>query len=99
LDDEDAFNRDREYNNRIKSVSDDLAKAVEGGANPVVIAKIVEQLNEAQATNTREDWDTQAGMTFSELLAGLSEQPKSLPTKWGSARERYPDGNLETLPT
>ena len=82
LDDEDAFNRDREYNNRIKSVSDDLAKAVEGGANPVVIAKIVEQLNEAQATNTREDWDTQAGMTFSELLAGLSEQPKSLPTKW-----------------
>lgn len=91
LDDADALNRDRDYNNRITAVYSELGKAIEGGANPVVIAKIAEQLNEAQATNSRDDWNRQLNMTFEEELASIIEQPESLRTKWelGVIRKRH----------
>lgn len=82
LDDEDAFNRDREYNNRIKAISGELAKAVEGGANPVVVAQLAAQLSEAQATNTNDDWDRQRKATFADRLATVAAQPDTLKTKW-----------------
>ena len=82
LDDADAFNRDRAYINDIKALSAELTKAVEDGANPAVIAKITARLSEAQATNSREDWNRQLNATFAEELAAIAAQPEPLKTKW-----------------
>lgn len=90
LDDSDELTRDKEYKNRIAAVSSDLAKAVENGANPVSIAKIAEQLQEAQAANSREEWERQINLSFSDQLANIIQQPVSLKTKWdiGIIRKR-----------
>lgn len=90
LDDSDELTRDKEYKNRIAAISSDLVKAVEDGANPVCIAKIAEQLHEAQATNSRDEWERQINISFSDQLANIMQQPASLKTKWeiGIIRKR-----------
>ena len=82
LDEADEWNKGKEYNNRIKAVSAELAKAVEDGANPVVIAKIAAQLNEAQSLNSRDDWNRQLNESFADELEAIKVQPETLKTKW-----------------
>jgi hypothetical protein len=93
LDEVDEWNRGREYNNRVKAISTELTKAIEDGANPVVIADIAEQLSEAQATNSRDAWDASVNRTFAERLARLKQQPVNLSTKWelGTVRKGKPE--------
>ena len=82
LDDRDAWKREREYNDRIKAATADLNAAVEKGANPAVIREVVQRLNDAQATNTRDVWDQQLNETFDDELRAIREQPETLKTKW-----------------
>lgn len=82
LNDKDEWNRGKEYNSRIKAAATDLAAAVEKGANPATIADIVARLQEAQSTNTREEWDKQLNETFEDELKAISDQPDTVPTRW-----------------
>ncbi len=78
----DEWNKDTEYNNRVKDGLSDLNKAVAEGASPVKIAEIVGRLSEAQATNAREEWAAQLAETFDDELKAIREQPDALKTKW-----------------
>ena len=82
LDEADEWNRGREYNNRVKALNAELTKAIEDGANPVVIADISARLAQVQATNTNDEWDKQRTATFADRLARIAEQPDTLRTKW-----------------
>lgn len=82
LNDRDEWNRGKDYNNRIKAAAADLTKAVEDGANPAVVGRIVDQLAEAQATNTRDEWERQLNETFDDELDAIRNQPDTLKTKW-----------------
>lgn len=82
LADRDEWNRNREYNNRTKALAADLAKAVEDGANPATVGDIVAKLADVQATNTRDEWETQLNQTYADELAEIANQPDTLETKW-----------------
>lgn len=82
LNDRDEWNRGKDYNNRIKAAASDLTKAVEDGANPAVVGRIVDQLAEAQATNTRDEWERQLNETFDDELDAIRNQPDTLKSKW-----------------
>ena len=82
LDEVDVWNKGHEYNNRIKAAYTEMGKAIEDGANPVVVADIINRFVEAQATNSADDWDTQYNMTYAEELAVIAAQPDTIKTKW-----------------
>ena len=92
LDEVDEWNKGREYNNRIKAAYTDMGKAIEDGANPVVIADIITRLNEAQATNSTDEWNRQLNESFADELDAIKEQPEPLRTKWelGVIRKNNP---------
>lgn len=52
LNDTDEWNRNREYNNRVKQAAEELNKAVQEQANPETVGAIVRRLSEAQGANT-----------------------------------------------
>ena len=82
LNDVDEWRRNDEYNNRIKDGAAALSKAVQEGASPERIASIVRDLADAQATNTRDEWNAQLAQTFGDGLKSIEEQPDTLKTKW-----------------
>lgn len=82
LADRDEWKRNQDYNNRVKAAADELTQAVENGANPAVIARIVDALAEAQATNTRDEWERQLSQTWDDELNAIRNQPDTLTTKW-----------------
>ena len=82
LDDVDTWKRNEEYNNRIKDGANALNKAVAEGASPERIAGIIQDLQDAQATNTRDEWEEQLTQTFDDELRAIEEQPETLKTKW-----------------
>ena len=92
LDEVDEWNRGREYNNRVKAAYAEMGKAIEDGANPVVIAKVLEQLNEAQSLNSADDWNRQLSESYADELKAIQEQPETLRTKWelGVIRKNNP---------
>lgn len=103
LRDVDEWRRDGEYNNRIKDGAAALSKAVQEGASPDKIAAIVRDLADAQATNTRDEWNEQLARTFSDELKAVEEQPDTLKTKWeigtvDKAGTFYKHDNIEFYP-
>ena len=82
LTDRDEWNRNRDYNNRVKAAAAELSEAVEKGANPATVGEIVAKLADAQSTNTRDDWDAQLNETFDDELDAIRNQPDTLQTKW-----------------
>ena len=82
LNDRDEWNRNKDYNNRVKAAAAELSEAVEKGANPATVAAIVDKLAEAQAGNTRDEWDAQLNETFADELDAIRNQPDTLQTKW-----------------
>ena len=82
LTDTDEWRRNTEYNNRIKDGADALSKAVQDGASPERVAAIVRDLTDAQATNTRDEWNAQLKQPFADELKAIQEQPDTLRTKW-----------------
>ena len=92
LDEVDEWNRGREYNNRIKAAYTEMGKAIEDGANPVVIADVISRFVEAQATNGADEWNRQLGESFADELDAIKEQPEPLRTKWelGVIRKNNP---------
>lgn len=82
LRDVDEWRRNDEYNNRIKDGAAALSKAVKEGASPEQVAAIVRDLSDAQATNTRDEWNEQLARTFADELKAVEEQPDTLKTKW-----------------
>lgn len=103
LDNADEWRRNTEYNNRIKDGADALSKAVAEGASPERIASIVRDLADAQATNTRDEWNEQLTRTFADELKTIEEQPDTLKTKWevgtvGKDGRYYKHDNIEFYP-
>lgn len=82
LTDRDEWNRNREYNNRVKAAAGELSQAVEQGANPATVGGIVAKLADAQSTNTRDEWAQQLAQTFDDELDAIRAQPDTLRTKW-----------------
>ena len=80
--DVDEWNRQTEYNNRIKAGLSDLTRAVDDGANPAKVGEILAKMAAAQSTNTRDEWDKQLNATFADELRAIKEQPETLRTKW-----------------
>ena len=80
--DVDEWNRQTEYNNRIKAGLQALSRAVDGGANPATVGDILATMSEAQSTDTRDEWDKQRAETFTDELRNIQEQPETLRTKW-----------------
>ena len=92
LDSIDKWGEQRDYNNRIAAAYTEMGKAIEDGANPVVIADIISRLNEAQATNSTDEWNRQLNESFADELDAIKEQPEPLRTKWelGVIRKNNP---------
>ena len=92
LDSIDKWGEQRDYNNRINAAYTDMGKAIQDGANPVVIADIITRLNEAQATNSADEWNRQLNESFADELDAIKEQPEPLRTKWelGVIRKNNP---------
>ena len=92
LDSIDKCGEQRYYNNRIAAAYTEMGKAIEDGANPVVIADIIARLNEAQATNSTDEWNRQLNESFADELDAIKEQPEPLRTKWelGVIRKNNP---------
>lgn len=92
LDSIDKWGEQRDYNNRIAAAYTEMGKAIEDGANPVVIADIIARLNEAQATNSTDEWNRQLNESFADELDAIKEQPEPLRTKWelGVIRKNNP---------
>ena len=82
LRDVDEWGRNDAYYNRIKDGAAALSKAVQDGASPEHVAAIVRDLADAQATNTRDEWDEQLTQSFADELKAVEEQPDTLKTKW-----------------
>lgn len=82
LDEVDEWDRGKDYNNRVKEAHAALTKAIEDGANPVVIADITARLVEAQGTDARDEWNRQLNESFADELEAIKEQPDTLRTKW-----------------
>ena len=82
LDNIDKWNNEKDYKNHVTALNKELSKAIEDGANPVVIADIYARFSEVQATNSADDWDTQYNMTYAEELAVIAAQPDTIKTKW-----------------
>lgn len=101
LADWDAWNQGREYQNRVKQAAADLNKAVQEQANPETVGAIVRRLSEAQATNTRAEWDAQLQQTFTADLDEIRNQPPTLKTRWELGNvvkdERNPGGRFVKL--
>lgn len=82
LNDRDEWNRNKDYNNRVKAATAELSEAVEKGANPATVGAIVAKLADAQSTNTRDEWERQLNETFADELDAIRNQPDTLKTKW-----------------
>ena len=82
LNDTDEWNRNREYNNRVKQAAEELNRAVQEQANPETVGAIVRRLSEAQGANTRAEWEAQLSETFADELDAIKEQPDTLRTIW-----------------
>ena len=82
LNNTDEWNRNQDYNNRVKQAAADLNKAVQDQANPETVGAIVRRLTEAQGINTRAEWEAQLSETFADELEAIREQPDTLRTAW-----------------
>lgn len=80
--DVDEWNRQTDYNNRIKAGLQALTRAVDDGANPATVGDILAKMGQAQNTNTRDEWEKQLTATFADELRAIQEQPDTLRTKW-----------------
>ena len=103
LTDRDEWNRNRDYNNRVKAAAAELSQAVEQGANPATVGAIVAKLADAQSTNTRDDWNAQLAQTFEDELEAIRNQPDTLRTKWdlgnvGPTGQFFKYGTVEFWP-
>jgi len=103
LNDVDEWNRNTEYNNRIKDGAAALNKAIQDGASPERVAAIVRDLADVQATNTRDEWNAQLTQTFADELKAIEEQPDTLKTKWeigtvNNAGTFFKHDNIEFYP-
>jgi hypothetical protein len=104
LDDVDTWKRNEDYNSRIKDGAAALTKAVAEDASPERIGAILQDLQDAQATNTRDEWDDQLKLSFEEELHTIEEQPDTLKTKWkiGAISKKtgkfFPHDNIEFYP-
>lgn len=103
LNNADEWRRNTEYNNRIKDGANALNKAVAEGASPEQVALIVQDLADAQATNTRDEWNGQLTRPFADELKAIQEQPETLKTKWeignvGRDGKFYKHDNIEFYP-
>lgn len=82
LENADEMRRNTEYSNRVKDGAAALSKAVAEGASPETVRAIVQDLADAQATNTRDEWNEQLTRPFADELNAIKEQPETLKTKW-----------------
>lgn len=82
LEDIDEWTRNREYNNQVKAISEELKTAVEKGVNPVTVAKVSARLSDIQGTNTREAWERQLNQSYEDELKDIAAQPETLKTRW-----------------
>lgn len=82
LADVDEWEKGRQYQNRIKAAAADLNKAVQEQANPETVGAIITRLNDAQGTNTRDDWEAQLNEPFAAELEAIKKQPETLKTRW-----------------
>ena len=103
LNDRDEWNRNKDYNNRVKAATAELSQAVENGANPATVGAIVAKLADAQSTNTRDEWERQLKETFDDELDAIRNQPDTLKTKWtlgnvDRAGQFYPYEPIEFWP-
>ncbi len=84
LTDLDELKRNKEYSDRVKAGVKKLQEATkdEGKINPVEVKAALAELNEAQTTNTREEWDAQLDQSFESELEDIRSQKETLKTKW-----------------
>lgn len=82
LENADEWRRNTETNNRTKDGAAALSKAIAEGASPDTIRAIVRDLNDAVASNTRDEWNEQLARPFADELNAIKEQPETLKTKW-----------------
>lgn len=99
----DEQQRNTDYNNRLRALTDELNEAMGKGANPAVIAEILIKLGDLQSTNTRAEWEQQFNETFDDELAAIRNQPDTLKTKWelgniGKDGKYYHYENIEYWP-
>ena len=98
LDTVDKWGEQRDYNNRINAAYTEMGKAIQDGANPVVIADVINRFVEAQATNSADEWNRQLNESFADELDAIKEQPEPLRTKWelGVIRKNNPNPYRKT---
>lgn len=99
----DEWRRNTESNNRTKDGAAALSKAIAEGASPERIREIVQDLNDAVASNTRDEWEAQLTQSFADELKAIEEQPDTLKTKWevgtiGKDGTYYKHDNIEFYP-
>ena len=82
LNNADEWRRNTESNNRTKDGAAALSKAIAEGASPERIKAIIQDLNDAVASNTRDEWNAQLNTPFADELKAIQEQPDTLKTKW-----------------
>lgn len=78
----DAMQAGRDYFDRIKAGAADLTKAVQEHADAGTVAGIIRRLSDAQAGNTRAEWDAQLSEPFDDELDAIRKQPDALRTRW-----------------
>ena len=104
LNNNDEWRRNTESTNRTKDGAAALSKAVAEGASPERIKAILQDLNDAVASNTRDEWEAQLTQSFADELKAIEEQPDTLKTKWevGNADVKtgkyYKHDNIEFYP-
>ena len=82
LNNADEWRRNTESNGRIKDGATALNKAITEGASPETLRGIVQDLADALASNTADEWNEQLTRPFSDELKAIEEQPETLKTKW-----------------
>lgn len=103
LNDADEMRRSTEENNRLRDGSASLSKAIAEGASPERIRAIVQELNDAVTSNTRDEWNAQLTQSFDDALKEIAKQPDTLKTKWeignvGKDGKFFKHDNIEFYP-
>ncbi len=85
LDDIGAQLRASAYRDSVTKISDELSKAVQGGADAETVGKILRRfqaVQDEQGADTRAEWDRQLNETFDDELDAVRTQPETLKTNW-----------------
>ena len=103
LNDVDEWRRNNETNNRTKDGAAALSKAVAEGASPERLRELVQDINDALTSNTRDEWNAQLTQSFADELKAIEEQPDTLKTKWevgniGRDGKYYKHDSIEFYP-